>query len=71
MNKELHLPLSTQESIFLLKFAKEAVDMVIDKDTPVASKREIQNAFYATIALDFCKLKELKDLKSLEDAMEG
>jgi hypothetical protein len=65
MNLKLSRPINEQESIFLLKFAKEAVDRVMDKDCAVATKREVQNAFYASVALSFSNLKELKDLKEL------
>ncbi len=65
MNRELHLPLNEWESVFLLKFAREAVEMVVGEDTPVATKQEIQNAFYASVAISFCRLKELRNLKSL------
>ncbi len=67
MKKQVGVNLNQREAIFLLKFAKEAVDLVVDEDTNVATKREIQNAFYASVAISFSRLKELKDLKTLEE----
>lgn len=71
MSEGLHLDLNEQESIFILKFVKESVERVLDEDTEVATKREIQNAFYASIAISYSRLKELKGLKSLEGELES